>query len=135
MIRYSTALSGLKKAARIASSICGLSNPMLSRFEIASARCAPIVRADGSLNCGAGRGVSVIVTAAAPAPAGDGVEGTALVEVDDDWAGATGAAGVAATAGAGVAGALEVDGAAAVGLGYTGQNLNITHKSISEIPC
>ena len=53
----------------------------------------------------------MLVGAAAGAvpPAGVGVAGTAFVDVDEDWTGAAGGAGVDATAGAGVEGAFELD--------------------------
>ncbi len=92
----------------MAISICDLSNPILSRFAIASARWAPIVIDEGSVNDLVVVGVSAVVAAA---PAGEGVAGAAaVVEV---LAGA-GAAGVATEAGAGVDGAFE-DVAAAAG--------------------
>ena len=47
--RYSTARSGLLKAALIARSISALGNPMPSIFAIASSRCEPKVSAEGSL--------------------------------------------------------------------------------------
>lgn len=47
--RYSTARSGLLKAALIARSISALGNPMFSIFAIASSRCDPRVSAEGSL--------------------------------------------------------------------------------------
>jgi hypothetical protein len=47
--RYSTARSGLKKAARIARSMSALGKPMLSMLAIAASRSGPIVSADGSL--------------------------------------------------------------------------------------
>lgn len=90
---------------------------MPSRFVIASARCAPIVSADGSLNCAAAGVVSVELVIAAPA--GEGVEGTAATAEVLDGAGAAGGAGVAAEAGAGVDGAFEEDAAdAGAALGY-----------------
>jgi hypothetical protein len=96
----------------MAVSMEALSNPMLSKFATASARCAPIVRVDGSLNCGATGGVSVVVEGT-PAPAGEGVEGTFVV-VEALATGAGGGAGVAADdAGAGVDGVFEEDAAAA----------------------
>jgi hypothetical protein len=60
--------------------------------------CEPLSRADGSFRAG----VSVD---AGGAPAGEGVAGTAGVEVAADGAGAAGAAGVEAGALAGVDGA------------------------------
>jgi len=93
--RYSTARSGLKKAARIASSIWALSKPMLSMFAIASASIDPLT------------------------PAGDGVDGTTAIGAAVDWDGAAGGAGVAAAAGAGVDGtAFEDDAAVALGWGF-----------------
>lgn len=47
--RYSTARSGLLKAALIARSISVLGNPMPSIFAMASSRCEPKVSAEGSL--------------------------------------------------------------------------------------
>lgn len=81
--RYSTARSGLKKAARMARSISARAKPMLSMLAMAASRSLPIVRADGSLkrsDCCAG--------------AGEGVAGTFCV-VEDEGAGAAGAAGAA----------------------------------------
>jgi hypothetical protein len=89
------ARSELKKAARIAKSICDLSNPMLSISAIWAALSAPIAKPE-ELPDGAD----------APVPAGVGVCAT----------GAAGGAGVEATAGAGVAGGfvgVEVDADAA----------------------
>lgn len=97
--RYSTARSGLLKAALIARSICDLSNPMLSKFAIADARSVPSAKADGSLKVpvpaaievepvGAGVGVAGMVSdvgfgAAAGAGGGTaGVEITACTGVD-----------------------------------------------------
>ena len=81
---------------------------MLSIFATASSRCAPRVRADGSLKLGASAD-----TAAAGAAAGDGVDGAFDVVFNMAGAGAAGAAGVCAVAGAGVEGAFEVDEEAA----------------------
>ena len=96
--RYSTARSGLKKAARIARSISALGNPILSILAIASSRCEP--GSDGSLKLAPG--------AAVEAGAGDGVAG-AFGAGPGAGAGAAGGAGVEAGAGAGVDGAFEVD--------------------------
>lgn len=74
---------------------------MLSIFAIAASRCAPRVRADGSLKFPS----SVPVDAAG---AGDGVAGAFNV-VLDAGAGAAGGAGVEAAAGAGVEGALAAE--------------------------
>jgi hypothetical protein len=100
------ARSELKKAARIAKSICDLSNPMLSISAIWAALSAPIAKPE-ELPDGAD----------APVPAGVGVAGTSP-EVDEPVCatGAAGGAGVEATAGAGVAGGfvgVEVDADAA----------------------
>lgn len=54
--RYSTARSGLLKAALIARSISALGNPMPSIFAIASSRCDPKVKAEGSLKVGPSEG-------------------------------------------------------------------------------
>ena len=115
MSKYSTARSGLLKAALIARSINDLSKPMLSISAIAAARCDPIARADGSLK----------VEASAPAApwAGVGVDGTLLVALPAAGPGAGGGAGVEIIAGAGVEGGLaavddeadEVVGAAVFG--------------------
>jgi hypothetical protein len=82
--RYSTARSGLKKAARIARSISARGKPMASMLAMAASRSPPMVRADGSLkrsDCCAG--------------AGEGVAGTFCVAEDAEGAaGAAGAAGV-----------------------------------------
>jgi hypothetical protein len=66
----------LKKAARIARSICDLSNPILSISAICAARSAPIARPEDSLKAG----VAGIADGAAPAPAGEGVAGAAFEE-------------------------------------------------------
>ncbi len=74
--RYSTARSGLLKAALIARSISALGNPMPSIFAIASSRCDPKVSAEGSLKAapsangadgadGAGEGVAGAFTVGA----------------------------------------------------------------------
>lgn len=82
--RYSTARSGLKKAARMARSISPRGKPMASMLAMAASRSPPMVRADGSLkrsDCCAG--------------AGEGVAGTFCVaEEAEGAAGAAGAAGV-----------------------------------------
>ena len=91
--KYSTARSGLLKAALIARSICDLSNPILSRFAIAADRSAPRANADGSLKVL----VSVVGTVEV-VEAGVGVAGI-LSEVGfEAGAGAGGGAGVDATA-------------------------------------
>lgn len=103
--RYSTARSGLKKAALIARSISALGKPMLSIFATASSPCVPMVRADGSLKLAPSAD-------AAAAGAGDGVDrafAIVLDAVEAGAAGAAGAAGVCATAGVGVEGAFAVD--------------------------
>ena len=95
--RYSTARSGLKKAARMARSISARAKPMLSMLAMAASRSPPIVRAEGSLkrsDCCAG--------------AGEGVAGTFCVEDAEGAEGAAGAAGVWA----GAAGFAGVEGAA-----------------------
>lgn len=103
MRRYSTARSGLKKAARIAASISALAKPMLSMLAMAASRSLPMVRAEGSLNW---RSVACC------AGAGDGVAGAFWV-TDEPAAGAAGAAGVCgAAAGAGVEGAALLEFAA-----------------------
>lgn len=81
--KYSTARSGLKNAARMAASISALAKPMLSMLAIAASRSLPIVSADGSLKR----------VGSDEAGAGDGVPGT-FCGVEDDGAGAGGAAGV-----------------------------------------
>lgn len=82
--RYSTARSGLKKAARMARSISARGNPMASMLAMAASRSPPIVRAEGSLkrsDCCAG--------------AGEGVAGTfCVLDEAEGAAGAAGAAGV-----------------------------------------
>lgn len=83
--RYSTARSGLKKAARIARSISVLSNPILSMLAMADSRSFPIASAEGSLNCRPSLGLA--------AGAGDGVAGTFSAVVLVDAAGAGGGAG------------------------------------------
>ena len=110
--RYSTARSGLKKAALMARSISALGNPILSIFAIASSRCEPNVRADGSLK------VVLSAPAAAAAGTGEGVAGAFAVLLEAG-AGAAGAAGVEAGAAAGVDGGFEVDvDAVGAALGY-----------------
>jgi hypothetical protein len=99
--RYSTARSGLKKAARMARSMSALAKPMLSMLAMAASRSPPIVRAEGSLKR----------SPEAWAGAGEGVAGA--VCVFDEGAGAAGAEGVWAAAGAGVEGAALLDDAAA----------------------
>lgn len=79
---------------------------MLSIFPIASSRCAPRVRAEGSLKLAPSAD-------AAAAGVGDGVDGAFDVVFDVAGAGAAGAAGVCAVAGAGVEGAFELDEEAA----------------------
>jgi hypothetical protein len=97
---------------------------MLSRFAIASARCVPMVRTEGSLEDGAG----VSVGADAPLPAGVGVCGIAD-EGADDWDGAAGGAGVDSTAFAGVEGAFDVD-AEDVGAAFGYRMLEIVLRSL-----
>ena len=101
-MRYSTALSGLLKAARIALSTSGLENPMFINSLMAPALAAPTLNALGSLNaagptgmaagCGAGGGdVAILVagvtgTGTAPGCGGkgaavNGTEGVAVVGV------------------------------------------------------
>ena len=75
---------------------------MPSMFTIASSRCAPSVRADGSLKF-------ALSVGGAAAGAGDGVDGAFDVVFVVVGAGAAGAAGVCAAAGAGVEGVFEVD--------------------------
>lgn len=104
--RYSTALSGLLKAARMAASIWLRSKPMASMLVMAAARSAPMVRPAES------------PPAAASASAlrlGVGVAGGAVLWAADDWLGAAGTAGVPATGWAGVAGGAAADGAATTG--------------------
>jgi len=55
-MRYSTALSGLLKAARIALSTSGLENPMFINSLIAPSLAAPTLKALGSLNAACLRG-------------------------------------------------------------------------------
>lgn len=103
--RYSTARSGLKKAARMARSMSALAKPMLSMLAIAASRSPPMVRAEGSLNWRNG-------SAACCAGAGEGVAGAFCVVVNEG-AGAAGATGVwAAGGGAGVEGAALLEDAA-----------------------
>ena len=86
---------------------------MLSMFAIASSRCGPRVRADGSLKLWPSADA-----AAGGAAAGDGVDGAFEVVFDVAGPGAAGAAGVCAVAGAGFEGAFEVEEeATAVALG------------------
>lgn len=106
--RYSTARSGLKKAARMAASMSARAKPMLSMFATAASRSLPMVRAEGSLKLG---------PEACVAGAGEGVAGAFCV-VAEDCAGA-GAEGVWAAAGAGVDGTALLDDAAE-GFGYRG---------------
>lgn len=81
---------------------------MLSIFLTASSRCAPRVRADGSLKLAPSAD-----KAAAGGWAGDGVDGAFDAVFDVAGAGAAGAAGVCAVTGAGVEGAFALDGEAA----------------------
>lgn len=104
--RYSIALSPLKKAARIAKSICERSKPIDSISAICAALSAPIARPPLD---DVGAGVSKAGVAPDPAPAGDGVAGTLLATELAGWAGAAGGAGVDATAGAGVEGAFDAE--------------------------
>ncbi len=115
--RYSTARSGLKKAALIARSMSARGNPILSIFAIAASRCAPSVSADGSLKFPPSVVPPVVV-----AGAGDGVVGAFPDGVPEAGAAAgTGADGVCTTFGAGVEGGLAeeeaLEGAGAT-LGY-----------------
>ena len=98
--RYSTALSGLLYAARIARSIWDLSKPMFSISAIAEARCWPIAKALGSLK--------LVPSVLVALNAGVGVDGAFAAPVlgTAAAAGAGGGAGVAPPAGAGVEGAL-----------------------------
>jgi hypothetical protein len=101
-MRYSTALSGLLKAARIALSTSGLENPMFINSLMAPALAAPMLNALGSLNaagptgmgigCGAGGGDVAILVAGVTGTATDpgcggagaavnGTEGVAVVGV------------------------------------------------------
>ena len=84
--RYSTALSGLEKAACIALSMSALRNPMLSMFAIAASRWGPRVIAVGSLKVGMSPD-----GADGAAGAGDGVDG--LADGADDVADCAGAGG------------------------------------------
>lgn len=117
-MRYSTALSGLLNAARIALSTSGLENPMFINSVIAPSLAAPMLKALGSLNaagpagmatgCGAGGGDVATVVA--------GVIGTGTGIGPGCGAGAVnGTAGVDVV-GVGVEGLTGVLGA---GLGYT----------------
>ena len=108
--RYSTARSGLKKAARIAASICDLSKPMASILAMASTRCSPTASALASRPAGAS-------SAGAARAAGVGVEGAAAAGAVA-CSGAAGGAGVTAGACAGVAGVAEEDSAGGAALGY-----------------
>lgn len=124
MSRYSTARSGLLKAARIAASICDLSNPMASMLATASARCSPSISDDGSFRAPA--------SVAPPARAGVGVAGAAAWDVG--WAvGAAGAAGVEAAGWAGVAGTFEVEAAGLGSLGCCGISLSEALSERGEI--
>ena len=107
--RYSTARSGLKKAALIAASISVLAKPMLSILAIAALRSSPRVRAEGSSNRRFEGGD-------ADCGAGEGVVGT-LEMVEVAGAGAAGTAGDCAGAGAGVEGAALLDDATAGAFG------------------
>lgn len=109
--RYSTARSGLLKAARIARSISTRGNPIFSIFAIAAFRCAPIVNADGSLK--------LPLSAVEVGGAGDGVEGAFDVELGAGT-GAAGVASVCVVLVAGVDGGLAADdGPADPTLGFT----------------
>lgn len=82
---------------------------------MASARWAPIVRAEGSLNWGCvGAGAVVAET---PAPAGEGVDGMPVFEVEVEGTTGGGAGVDDAAVGAGVAGSLGAADAAGAGLG------------------
>lgn len=101
--KYSTARSGLLKAARMAASIWLLSNPIASMLAMASARSNPMAKVEASLP----------LAGASAERWGVGVAGTAAST--EDWAGAAGAAGAAGvlvTGGAGVAGGAADDSAA-----------------------
>ncbi len=103
--RYSTARSGLKKAALIARSMSALGNPILSMFATAASLCAPSVSADGSLKF-----PPSLVAAAVVAGAGDGVAGAfpeAALKAGAAAGAGAGAEGVCATLEAGVEGGLE----------------------------
>ena len=108
-MRYSTARSGLLKAARMARSTSGRSKPMLINSWIAPSRAAPTLKALGSLNAA---GPTATGTAAG-CGAGGGDVATRV-------AGVTGT-GTAAGWGAGGAGAVAGVGAVGVGVdGLTG---------------
>lgn len=108
--RYSTARSGLLKAALIARSICDLSNPMLSKFAIADARSVPSAKADGSLKL-----PLPVAVAVEPVEAGVGVAGVVSDVGFGAAAGAAeGTAGVEVTACAGVDGGCAEDEAVEV---------------------
>ena len=84
--RYSTARSGLLKAALIARSMSARAKPMLSRFAMASARSVPTYNAFGSLSelevaafPEAGVGVAVTSADGAVVTAGAGAGGCAGV--------------------------------------------------------
>lgn len=98
--RYSTARSGLLKAARIARSISTRGKPIVSIFAIAAFRWAPSVNADGSLKLP----LSIVEVGGA----GDGVEGAFDVELGAGT-GAAGVAGVCVALVAGVDGGLAAD--------------------------
>ena len=109
-MRYSTALSGLLKAARIALSTSGLENPMFINSLMAPSLAAPTLNALGSLNaagprgmatgCGAGGGdVAILVagvtgTGTAPGCGGAGVAANGIDGVDAVGVGVDGLTGV-----------------------------------------
>ena len=99
--RYSTALSGLEKAACIALSMSALRKPILSMFAIAASLWGPSVIAVGSLNVGTSP-----AGADGTVGAGEGVGGIFEGAEDVvDCVGAEGADGVCAEAELGVDGA------------------------------
>lgn len=121
--KYSTARSGLKKAARRAASIWARSKPIASMSAIIPARSAPMA-IELSL-----RPRPEVAAAEDCTPAGDGVAGGAALAAaagPEGWDGAAGAAGVDVVERAGVSG-TEVE---AVVLGY-GQ---ISHPFTASTP-
>ena len=124
--RYSTARSGLLKAARMARSIWARSKPMLSMSAMAAAREEPRARAEGSLNAaGSAAGADV-------AGAGEGVAGTLPAVLLGAGDGAAGGAGVDATAGTGVEGAWAdeeaADDVAGAAFGFDGDEYWISEQ-------
>jgi hypothetical protein len=105
-MRYSTALSGLLNAARIARSTSGRSNPILINSWIAPSRAAPTLKALGSLNAAGPTGTGT----AAGCGAGGGDVATRVA----------GVIGAGTAAGWGAGGAGAVAGVDVVGVGVDG---------------